>query len=94
MGRAWAAGTGPGDAPLTIDVDSTISETYGLAKQGGVFGHTKVGGYHPLVAAVSGTGDVVHSRLRGGNANSARGAASFLTETIAHNLARFSSSRR
>ena len=25
--RAWAAGAGPGDAPLTIDLDSTICET-------------------------------------------------------------------
>jgi hypothetical protein len=33
--RAWAAGAGPGDAPLTIDVDSTICETYGLKKEGG-----------------------------------------------------------
>ena len=27
MARAWAAGPGPGDAPLTIDLDSTICET-------------------------------------------------------------------
>ena len=80
--RAWAAGAGPGEAPVTLDIDSTICETYGTAKQGGVFGHTKVRGYHPLVATVAGTGDVVHSRLRGGNANSGRGAASFLTETF------------
>jgi hypothetical protein len=25
--RAWAAGGGPGDTPLTIDLDSTICET-------------------------------------------------------------------
>ena len=31
---AWAAGAGPGDAPFTIDLDSTICETYGLAKEG------------------------------------------------------------
>ncbi|MGQ0825492.1 MAG: IS1380 family transposase [Actinomycetota bacterium] len=80
--RAWAAGAGPGDAPVTVDVDSTICETYGLAKQGGVFGHTKVRGYHPLLAVVAGTGDVLHCRLRGGNANSGRGAKSFLTETF------------
>ena len=30
----------------------------------------------------AGTGDVVHVRLRGGNAHSGRGAASFLTETF------------
>ena len=83
LGRAWAAGAGPGDAPVTIDVDSTICETYGLAKQGGTkFTYTHVRGYHPLIAAVAATGDVVHSRLRGGNANTTRGAAGFLTETF------------
>ena len=34
LARAWTAGAGPGDAPLTIDLDSTICETYGLAKEG------------------------------------------------------------
>jgi len=83
LARAWASGTGPGDGPVTIDVDSSIHETYGLKKQGGSrFTHTKVRGYHPLYAVVAGTGDVVHSRLRGGNANSGRGAASFLRETF------------
>jgi hypothetical protein len=82
LARAWAAGAGPGEVPATIDVDSTICETYGLAKQGGVFGHTRVRGYAPLVAAMAGRGEVVHSRLRGGNAHSGRGAASFLTETF------------
>ena len=68
---------------MTIDLDSSIHETYGLKKQGGwKFTHTKVRGYHPLYAVIAGTGDVVHSRLRGGNANSGRGAASFLTETF------------
>ncbi len=81
--RAWAAGAGPGDAPVTIDIDSTICETYGLAKQGGAkFTYNKVRGYHPLVAVVAATLDVVHSRLRGGNANSGRGAAGFLAETF------------
>jgi hypothetical protein len=82
--RGWAAGAGPGETPLTIDVDSTICETYGLQKHGGAkFTYTKVRGYHPLVAVVGGTGDVVHTRLRGGNAYSGRGAASFLSETFA-----------
>jgi hypothetical protein len=83
LARAWKAGAGPGDVPVTIDVDSTICETYGLRKQGGSrFTHTKVRGYHPLLAVVASTADVVHARLRGGNANSGRGAASFLTETF------------
>ncbi len=33
LARAWAAGAGPGDTPLTIDLDSTICETYGLAEE-------------------------------------------------------------
>jgi hypothetical protein len=84
LARAWAAGAGPGDEPVTIDIDSSIHETYGLKKQGGAkFTHIKgVRGYHPLYAHVAGTGDVVHARLRGGNANTGRGAASFVTETV------------
>ena len=35
LARAWAAGAGLGDGPLTIDLDSTICETYGLAQGGG-----------------------------------------------------------
>ena len=31
LARAWAAGAGPGDDPLTIDLDSTVCETFGLA---------------------------------------------------------------
>ncbi len=30
LARAWAAGAGPGDDAFTIDLDSTICETYGL----------------------------------------------------------------
>lgn len=83
LGRAWAAGAGPGAGPLTIDLDSTICETYGLAKEGATrFTHTGVRGYHPLLAVAAGTGEVLMARLRGGNANSGRSAGHFLAETI------------
>ena len=83
LARAWAAGAGPGAKPFTIDLDSTICETYGLAKEGGThFTHTGVRGYHPLLAIAAGTGDVLMARLRGGNANSGRSAWHFLRETI------------
>jgi hypothetical protein len=83
LARAWAAGAGPGDAPFTIDVDSSVHETYGLAKEGGTkFTYNHVRGYHPLYAVAAGTGDVLHRRLRGGNAHAGRGAAGFLTETF------------
>ena len=83
LARAWAAGAGPGSAPLTIDLDSTICETYGLKKEGALHhGYTGVRGYHPLLAIAAGTGDVLMARLREGRANTARGAAHFLRETI------------
>ena len=83
LGRAWAAGTGPGDGPLTIDVDSTICETYGSDKEGARrHGYTGQRGYHPLLAVAADTGDVLMARLRKGRANTARGAANFLRETV------------
>ncbi len=83
LARAWAAGAGPGAEPLTIDLDSTICETYGLEKEGGTHHtYTHVRGYHPLLAVAAGTGDILMARLRGGSANTARGAAHFLLETI------------
>jgi hypothetical protein len=81
--RAWSAGAGPGDGPFTIDLDSTICETYGLKKEGAKHHtYTHVRGYHPLFAVAAGTGDILMARLREGRANTARGAAHFLAETI------------
>lgn len=84
LARLWAAGAGPVDpaGPLTFDLDSTICPVYGRAKQGAGFGYTKIRGYHPQLATLPDTGQVIFSRLRGGPAGSARGAKSFLTETI------------
>lgn len=84
LARLSAAGAGPADpaGPLTFALDSTICPVYGRAKQGAGFGYTKVRGYHPQLATLPGTGQVIFSRLRGGPAGAARGAKSFLTETI------------
>ena len=83
LAPAWAAGDGPGDDPLTIDLDSTICETYGPANEGARHhGYTGQRGYHPLLAVAAGTGEVLMARLREGRANTARGAAHFLRETV------------
>jgi len=84
LARLWAAGAGPADParPLTIDLDSTIVAVYGRAKQGAAFGYTRVRGYHPQLATCAQTGQVLMCRLRGGAAGAARGAKSFLTETV------------
>ena len=68
LARVWKAGAGPGDAPFTIDLDSTICETCGLAKEGARHhGYTGARGYHPLLAVAAGTG---------------AGGAHFLRETV------------
>ena len=81
--RAWAAGDGPGGAPFTIGLDSAVCETCGLAKEGARHhGCTGARGYHPLPAIAAGTGGVLMARRREGRANTARGAAHFLGETV------------
>ena len=84
LARLWAAGAGPADlaSPLTIDLDSTIVQVHGRAKQGAAFGYTKMRGYHPQLATCAQTRQVLMCRLRGGSAGAARGAKSFLTETV------------
>ena len=83
LAQAWAAGAGSGDDPLTIDLDSTVCETYGLAKEGAQrHNYSGQRGYHPILAVAAGTGEVLMCRLRKGRANTARGAASFLRETV------------
>ena len=41
LARAWAAGAGPGDGPMTMDLDSTVCEVHGHAKQGAAYGYTR-----------------------------------------------------
>ena len=83
----------PGAGVLAfIDIDSMQKRVYGHAKQGAAFGHTKIQGKSLLVrglnvlAATISTplaGPVIAGvRLRGGNAASARGAASLITEAV------------
>ena len=83
LGRAWAAGAGPGADPLMIDLDSTIVEVAGHAKQGASFGYTKRRGYHPILATRADSGEVLHARLRKGSAGSGRGAERFVCELVA-----------
>jgi hypothetical protein len=83
LARAWAAGAGPGDGPLTVDVDSTICEVCGYHKQGAGYGYTHRLGYHPLLAFRAGSGEVLHARLRKGAANTARGILRFVDELVA-----------
>ena len=81
--RAWAAGAGPGDDAMTMDLDSTICEVHGYQKQGAAYGYTKQLSYHPLLATRADTGEVLHIRQRKGSANTARGTKRFIEELVA-----------
>ena len=81
--RAWALGAGPGSRRLVVDLDSTICEVCGKAKHGAGYGYTKRLGYHPLLATRSDTGEVLHVRMRKGEANTQRGAKRFVEELVA-----------
>jgi Transposase DDE domain group 1 len=80
-------------AQTFVDVDSLLRRVYGHAKQGAAFGHAKVGGYRvklrglsALVATIStptAAPVIAATRLRGGNAASARAAASMVRQAIA-----------
>ena len=79
--RAWSVGAAPQVTEMTVDVDSTVCEVHGKSKGGAAYGHTKVLGYHPLVAVRDDTGEVLHSRMRSGS--SQRGHSRFVRETLA-----------
>ena len=81
LARAWSGGAAPDAGEMTVDLDSTVCEVCGRAKHGASYGHTKVLGYHPLVAVRSDTGEVLHSRMRSGS--SQRGNVHFARETLA-----------
>jgi hypothetical protein len=84
----------PGNDTLAfIDIDSMQKRVYGHAKQGAAFGHAKIQGKSLLVRGLNALAATISTplaapviaatRLRGGNANSARGAASLATEAVA-----------
>ena len=81
--RAWAFGVSPGGGQLVVDLDSTICEVSGKAKEGAGFGYTKTRGYHPLMATRAQTGEILHVRMRKGAANTQRGAKRFVEELVA-----------
>jgi len=76
----------PGAEQLAyVDVDDTLRQTYGYAKQGAGRGYTGVKGLNALLAVVSTPSSapvIAAARLRRGGANSARGAGRFVTDAL------------
>jgi hypothetical protein len=80
------------DTVAFVDIDSMQKRVYGHKKQGAAFGHTKIQGKGLLVRGLNALAATISTplaapviaatRLRGGNAASARGAASFATRAV------------
>jgi hypothetical protein len=68
-----------------LDVDDTIVEVHGYAKQGAGFGYTRVRGLNAVLATLmisSSVPVIVAQRLRKGAANSARGAKRLVADAV------------
>ena len=69
-----------------VDIDDTVRETFGYAKQGAGRGYSGVKGLNALLATVSTPRSapvIAASRLRKGATNSVRGAAKLLADALA-----------
>ena len=76
----------PGAAELAyVDLDDTVRQTYGYAKQGAGRGYTGVKGLNALLAVVSTPSSapvIAAARLRKGSTHSARGAARLAADAL------------
>jgi hypothetical protein len=70
---------------VLVDIDDTVRQTYGYAKQGAGRGYTGVKGLNALLAVISTPTSaplIAATRLRKGSTNSARGAARLLADAL------------
>jgi Transposase DDE domain group 1 len=77
---------GLGGGLVCVDVDDTVIEVHGYAKQGASFGYSGVRGLNALLATVTAGHSapvIVAQRLRKGSANSARGAQRLVGDALA-----------
>jgi hypothetical protein len=68
-----------------VDIDDTVRQTYGYAKQGAGRGYTGVKGLNALIAIVSTPASapvIAAARLRKGSTSSARGAARLVADAL------------
>lgn len=63
---------------LTIDIDSLPIEVHGHQPGAEYNGHYHTRIYHPLIASIAETGDLIDAQLRPGNAHTAAGGVAFV----------------
>ena len=89
LGRSGTAAAPAAGGLVLVDVDDTIVEVHGYAKQGAAFGYSKVRGLSALLATASTPGSapvVVAQRLRERVGASARGAKRLVTDALQHRV--------
>jgi len=67
---------------LTIDIDSLPVEVHGHQVGSEHNGHYHTRIYHPLIASIAETGDLIDAKLREGNAHTAAGSVEFIGELL------------
>jgi hypothetical protein len=80
------AGASDPDGMAYVDIDDTVRETHGYAKQGVAYGYSKVKGLNAQLAVLSSptcAPVIAASRLRKGNAVSGHGAARLVGDAVA-----------
>lgn len=85
LGASTPVVTGIGQ-PVLVDIDDTIIEVHGYAKQGSGYGYSGVRGLNALLATATtnnGAPVIVAQRLRKGSTGSPRGAARLVTDALA-----------
>lgn len=74
------------DGPVCVDIDDTIIEVHGYAKQGSGYGYSGVRGLNALFATITTercAPIIAGQRLRKGSCGSPRGAARMIADTLA-----------
>ena len=74
------------NGPVLVDLDDTVIEVHGYAKQGSGYGYSGVRGLNALIATVTtehAAPVILGQRLRKGACGSARGAARIVADTLA-----------
>lgn len=82
-GRSLRASSHGRPVEVVLDLDSIVHEVHGHQDGSAYNGQYKVSAYHPIVAMLGETGDIVGVWLRPGNAHTAEHAPEFVLDVIA-----------
>jgi hypothetical protein len=67
---------------VTLDIDGLPIGVHGNQQQAAYNGHYHQTMYHPIVASIAETGDMLDARLRAGNVHTAEGALDFVLDLV------------